>query len=48
MTGVDYKALTEGQLRKWGLKYHRLEFGKPAADKYIDDKAYNDLDFFPG
>tara|TARA_B100000927_G_scaffold280220_1_gene264544 strand:- start:12 stop:350 length:339 start_codon:yes stop_codon:yes gene_type:complete len=30
---------TENQLKKWGLKYHNLFFGKPSADLYIDDKS---------
>lgn len=29
---------TKKQLNKWGLKYHKLFFGKPAADYYVDDK----------
>lgn len=29
---------TKNQLNKWGLKYHKLFFGKPAADYYVDDK----------
>ena len=46
LTGTDHRELTEHQLKDWGVKYHRLEFGKPAADKYIDDRAVSDLDFF--
>jgi CMP-N,N'-diacetyllegionaminic acid synthase len=38
-TGLDWQAETEAQLRSWGVKYHRLMFGKPAADFYVDDKA---------
>jgi CMP-N,N'-diacetyllegionaminic acid synthase len=38
-TGMDWQALTERQLRSWGVQYHRLMFGKPAADYYVDDKA---------
>lgn len=30
---------TEKQLKSWGLKYHKLFFGKPASDIYIDDKS---------
>lgn len=33
--------LTEKQLKDWGVKYNRLIFGKPAADVYIDDRAFN-------
>ena len=28
------------QLNKFGIKYHKLFISKPAADIYIDDKAY--------
>lgn len=38
-TMIDWRAITEQQLKKWGVKYHELKFGKPAADLYIDDKA---------
>ena len=27
------------QLKKWDVKYHKLIFGKPSFDLYIDDKA---------
>jgi hypothetical protein len=37
---------TENQLRSWGVKYHKLFFGKPAGDVYIDDKAIHDQVFF--
>lgn len=42
----QYRLLTEQQLQNWGCKYHKLLFGKPNADYYIDDKGINDLDFF--
>ena len=32
-------ALTKLQLKKWGVKYHRLILGKPSYDFIIDDKA---------
>lgn len=32
---------TKKQLEKWGLKYHKIFFGKPSSDIYIDDKNYN-------
>jgi CMP-N,N'-diacetyllegionaminic acid synthase len=38
VTGKDWQATTERQLRQWGVCYHELRFGKPAADYYIDDK----------
>jgi capsule biosynthesis phosphatase len=33
------KPLTVLQLKKWGVKYHKLYFGKPSYDIFIDDKA---------
>ena len=50
--GVQEKAdslmrqITESQLKKWGVKFHQLYFGKPFGDYYIDDKAIKDEDFF--
>lgn len=38
VTGKDWTEVTVNQLKKWGLKYHELHFGKPNADYYIDDK----------
>jgi CMP-N,N'-diacetyllegionaminic acid synthase len=38
-TGIDWSATTKKHLHSWGVKYHSLVFGKPAADYYIDDKA---------
>jgi len=35
----DAKNLTETQLKKWKIKYHKLIFGKPSFDFYIDDKS---------
>ena len=31
--------MTIDQLKKWKIKYHRLIFGKPSFDLFIDDKA---------
>ena len=41
---ADYhcRARTENQLEKWGVKYHRLFFGKPRANYYIDDRSQTD------
>lgn len=39
VTGIDWKELTERQMKDWGVKYHELHFGKPNADYYIDDKS---------
>jgi len=38
VTGIDWREVTKGQLKNWGLNYHELHFGKPNADYYIDDK----------
>ena len=34
------KGLTKKQLNRWKVKYHRLLFGKPVFDIYIDDKNF--------
>ena len=34
-----FKKLTIRQLKTWKLKYHKIFFGKPSADIYIDDKS---------
>ena len=44
-TGIDWRELTEQQLRAWGVRYHALYMGKPTADVYIDDKAINFADW---
>ncbi len=41
VTGIDWKDITEQQLKLWGLKYHELHFGKPNADYYVDDKQFD-------
>jgi capsule biosynthesis phosphatase len=33
------KPLTLRQLKKWGVKYHKIYFGKPSFDLFIDDKS---------
>ena len=38
--------MTLEQVKKWGVKFHRLMLGKPSADFYIDDKGISDGDFF--
>ena len=40
-TGIDYRELTEKQFKEWGVKYHKLMFGKPGAVIYFDDKCAN-------
>tara|TARA_Y100000294_G_C8444292_1_gene292084 strand:+ start:233 stop:589 length:357 start_codon:yes stop_codon:yes gene_type:complete len=32
--------ITKKQLKKWGVRYHSLLFGKPAFDVYVDDKNF--------
>ena len=38
VTGIDWREVTEKQMKDWGLRYHELHFGKPNADYYVDDK----------
>jgi len=33
------KPLTIKQLKIWGVKYHKIYFGKPSFDLFIDDKS---------
>jgi dTDP-glucose 4,6-dehydratase len=40
-SGKDWRALTESQLHKWGVRYHELKMGKPVYDLFIDDKNIN-------
>ena len=44
-TGKDWRAGTEAQLKRWGVKYHELKFGKPLWDLYICDKSVNAMDW---
>lgn len=44
-TGIDWRPVTERQMKKWGVRYETLYFGKPTADLYVDDKAINVLDW---
>ena len=37
-TNIDWRNLTEEQMKRWGVNYHRLELGKPEYDYFIDDK----------
>tara|TARA_B100000073_G_C23738093_1_gene572883 strand:+ start:1535 stop:2578 length:1044 start_codon:yes stop_codon:yes gene_type:complete len=41
-----YRPITEQQLKKWGCKYHELQFKLHDADLFIDDKSVNSNDFF--
>jgi len=47
-SGIDHSELTKKQLNDWGVKYTELRMGKPSYDVWIDDKAFNDLEFFNG
>ena len=40
-TGIDWRQVTERQLDAWGVRYHELILGKPHADIFVDDKAWN-------
>ena len=44
-SGIDWRQLTEEQLKSWGVQYHELKFGKPAYDVFIDDKNINSHDW---
>lgn len=47
LTNIDHKKITELQLKRWGVRYHKLRCGvKFYADFYVDDKGINDGDFF--
>jgi CMP-N,N'-diacetyllegionaminic acid synthase len=38
-TGIDWSEITRKQMLDWGVQYHELLLGKPAADYYVDDRA---------
>ena len=44
-SGKDWREITEKQLKAWGIKYHKLKFGKPIYDIFIDDKNMNANDW---
>jgi histidinol phosphatase-like enzyme len=33
------RKITLNQLKKWKVKFHKIYFGKPSTDLYIDDKS---------
>jgi len=35
------KKITLNQLKRWKVKFHKIYFGKPSSDFYIDDKNLN-------
>ena len=45
-TKIDWKELTEKQLKDWNVKFHKLIFGKPYSNIFIDDKGISDKLFF--
>jgi len=45
-TGTNWRETTESQFRLWNVKYHKLIFGKPTYDIFIDDKNINSKTFF--
>ncbi len=34
------KEITNRQLKEWKVNYHKVIFGKPSFDVYIDDKSF--------
>jgi len=42
-TGKVWRSVTEEQLNRWKVKYHRLIFGKPWGDVYIDDRSEKEV-----
>ena len=45
-SGIDWRAITEEQFKKFGIKYSSLKFNKPIYDLFIDDKNINSEEFF--
>lgn len=45
-TGIDWSDKTKDQMDAWGVKYHKLIFGKPFAHVFIDDRAVKDIEWF--
>lgn len=45
-SGENHYVLTKQQLENWGALHTELRMGKPSYDVWIDDKAYNDKEFF--
>jgi hypothetical protein len=40
-TGIDWRPVTQAQMQAWNVRHHELIMGKPEADIFIDDKAFN-------
>jgi len=47
-SGINQFRITEKQLNDWGVLYTELRLGKPSYDVWIDDKAFNDNQYFGG
>ena len=48
-SGKNWWYFTVEQLKGWGVKFHTLRTGiKFGADIFVDDRAFNDKDFFDG
>ena len=45
-SGLNWTVLTNKQLNDWGCKFLEVRLGKPSYDVWIDDKAFNDKEFF--
>ena len=45
-TGIDWREITEKQLKEWEAKHHELSLNKPHYDLYVDDKTINSYDYF--
>jgi hypothetical protein len=45
VSGIDWRPLTESQLKDWGVKYHELRLDKAPFDLLIDDKVLNSIDW---
>lgn len=45
VSNINYENLTKSQFKKWNVKYHKLVFGKPYYDLFIDDKNINTKDW---
>ena len=41
---IDWRELTESQLKQWNVKYHELKLNKIYYDFWIDDRAINPKD----
>ena len=46
VTGIDWENVTKKQFNDWQVKYHKILFNKPFYDIFIDDKAFNAVEWF--